>query len=233
MVSANPSYQTTPVQSLGAEARHRFIARTYGHLLGAILAFTGVEIFLFTSGFAEPIAQAMLGGSWLLVLGGFVLVGWLSSRAAHTAKSTTTQYLALGAMVVAQAIIFVPLLYIANRFAPGAISSAAIVTIVGFIGLTAIAVYTGKDFSFMRGILMWIGVGALLLIVGSLLFGFQLGTWFSVAMVVFAGGAILYDTSNVLRHYPEDRYVAAALELFGSVALMFWYVLQLFISSRD
>ena len=66
----------------------------------------------------------------------------------------------------------------------------------------------------------------------SLLFGWNLGTWLSVGMIVFAGAAILYDTSKILHHYEEDRYVAAALELFASVALMFWYVLQLFMS-RD
>ena len=53
-----------------------------------------------------------------------------------------------------------------------------------------------------------------------------------LAMVAFAGAAILYDTSNVLRHYPEDRYVAASLELFASTALMFWYVLRLLSSRR-
>jgi FtsH-binding integral membrane protein len=52
-------------------------------------------------------------------------------------------------------------------------------------------------------------------------------------MIGFAGAAVLYDTSNILHHYPEDRHVAAALGLFSSIALMFWYVLQLFISSRD
>jgi hypothetical protein len=52
-------------------------------------------------------------------------------------------------------------------------------------------------------------------------------------MIGFAGAAILYDTSNVLHHYPEDRYVGAALQLFASVALMFWYVLRLFMGSRD
>jgi hypothetical protein len=62
---------------------------------------------------------------------------------------------------------------------------------------------------------------------------FQLGTFFSVAVVAFAGGAILYDSSNILRYYPVDRYAAAALALFSSVALLFWYVLRLFISSRD
>ncbi len=51
-------------------------------------------------------------------------------------------------------------------------------------------------------------------------------------MIGLAGAAILYDTSKVLRDYPEDRYVAASLQLFASVALMFWYVLRLFMS-RD
>ncbi len=50
--------------------------------------------------------------------------------------------------------------------------------------------------------------------------------------VAFAGAAILYDTSNVIHHYPSDRYVGAALQLFASVAMMFWYVLRLFMS-RD
>jgi FtsH-binding integral membrane protein len=51
-------------------------------------------------------------------------------------------------------------------------------------------------------------------------------------MVALAGASILYNTSNVLLHYPEDRYVGAALQLFGSVALMFWYVLRLMNSRR-
>ena len=134
--------------------------------------------------------------------------------------------------VAAEAIIFVPLLFIANFYAPGAITSAATVTLIGFAGLTAIAFLSRKDFSFLGGLLKWGMILALVAIVGGVLFGFNLGTWFSVAMVGLAGGAILYDTSNILHHYSEDRYVAAALELFASVALMFWYVLRLFLS-RD
>ena len=59
-----------------------------------------------------------------------------------------------------------------------------------------------------------------------------MGTFFSVAMIALAGGAVLHDTSKVLNHFPEDRYVAAALELFAGVALMFWYVLRLYLSRR-
>ncbi len=174
----------------------------------------------------------MLGTSWLLVLGGFIVVGWLATHVAHSARSLGVQYAALGGFVLAEAVIFVPLLWIANTYAPGAIASAAWVTIAGFIGLTGIAFFTRKDFSFLKGLLFWGMLCALALIVCGSIFGFKLGIWFSVGMVALAGAAILYDTSNVIHHYPKDRYVGAALELFASVALLFWYVLSLFLS-RD
>jgi FtsH-binding integral membrane protein len=222
-----------PVGELSTDSRAAFITRTYNHLMGSIVAFTLLEFWLFATGAAEQIAAFMMQGSWLIVLGGFVLVSWLASRVAATSESKLSQYMALGGFVVAEAIIFVPLLYMANSVAPGMITSAALVTLAGFGGLTAIAFTTRKDFSFLGGLLRWGIMLALVLIVASVIFGFHLGTIFSVAMVGLAGAAILYDTSNVLHHYPEDRYVGAALQLFASVAMMFWYVLQIFLSSRD
>lgn len=161
-----------------------------------------------------------------------MIVSWFASRTAMQAESSASQYGALVAFVAAQAILFVPLLYVADRTAPGVINSAAIVTLLGFAGLTAVAILTRKDFSFLGGILRWGFIVALVLIVAGVIFGFELGTFFSVGMVALAGAAILYDTSNVLHHYPADRHVAASLALFASVALMFWYVLRLFMS-RD
>lgn len=215
------------------DTRATFVARTYAHLLGAVLAFIGLEVALFTSGVAARIAESMLGVNWLFVLGGFVVVSWIASRTAHSAQSLAAQYLALGVFVVAEAIIFVPLLYIAQSVAPGVIQSAALITAVGFTALTGIVFVTRKDFSFLKGIIFWGFMVGLVLIVAGALFGFQLGTFFSVAMIALAGGAILYDTSNVLHHFPEDRYVGAALELFASVALLLWYVIRLLMSLRD
>jgi hypothetical protein len=226
-----PFVQTAPARA-GADTRARFIVRTYNTLFAAILAFAALEAAIFYTGVWQPIAAAM-SGSWLLVLGGFMLVSWLATHAAHSARSPAAQWAALGGFVAAQALIFVPLLAYANMVAPGTIQSAAVVTMLGFGGLTGIAFTTRKDFSFLGGLLRWAFIVALLLIGASLLFGFQLGTFFSVAMVGLAGAAILYDTSNVLHHYPSDRHVGAALQLFASVALMFWYVLRLFISSRE
>ena len=221
-----------PVAYASVEDRADFITKTYMHLFGAMIGFTLVEVYLFTSGLADHIAAALLGVNWLIVLGGFMIVGWFASRTAMQATSTASQYGALVAFIVAEAIIFVPLLYMAMMIDETIINSAAIVTLLGFAALTAVAFTTRKDFSFLGGLLRWGFICALILIVAGVLFGFQLGTFFSVAMIALAGGAILYDTSNVLHHYPQDRHVAAALSLFSSVALMFWYVLQLFMS-RD
>lgn len=231
MSQNNYSY-AVPVSDADINTRSTFLSRTYLHLVVAILLFTGIEVALFTSGLAITITKGMLGVSWLLVLGGFVVVNWFASRVAMSAESLLAQYAALAVFVLAEAIIFVPLLAIAMMYAPTMIASAAWVTLLGFGGLTAVVFVTRKDFSFLRGILMWGGIVALVLIVAGVLFGFELGTYFSVAMVAFAGAAILYDTSNVLHHFPEDRYVGAALQLFASVALMFWYVLRLFLASR-
>jgi FtsH-binding integral membrane protein len=222
-----------PVAALGTEARSAFVTRTYVHLYGAIVAFTLLEALFFATGLARPMAAAMLSTSWLVVLGGFVVTSWIATHVAHRAVSLAAQYAALGAYVVAEAIIFVPLLFVAQFYAPGTIQSAALVTLGGFALLTGVAVWTRQDLSFLGGIIRWAMALALLLIVSGAIFGFELGPMFSVAMVGLAGAAILYDTSNVLHHYPEDRYVGASLELFASVALMFWYVLRLFMSSDD
>lgn len=229
------THDFAPAASASVEARAGFIVRTYLHLFGAIVLFTAIEIALFSTGLAmsiiRPIAAAGSFG-WLMVMGGFVVVSWIASHVAMSSASGAAQYLALLAYVIVQALIFVPLLAIAQAVAPGAIQSAAVVTLGGFSALTAVAFLTRKDFSFLGGLLRWGFIVALLLIVGGVVFGFKLGLFFSVAMVGLAGAAILYDTSNVLHHFPTDRHVGAALQLFASVALMFWYVLRIFLS-RD
>jgi FtsH-binding integral membrane protein len=161
-----------------------------------------------------------------------MLCSWGASHVAHRVQSTQAQYAAFGAFVVVESLIFAPLLYVANATAPGMIDSAAGVTLLGSAGLIATAMITRKDFSFLRGLLVWGFILALVAIIASFIFGWQLGTWFSVIMIGFAGAAVLYDTSNIMHHYPEDKYVAASMALFASIALMFWYILRLFMG-RD
>jgi uncharacterized protein len=217
----------------GVDSRSVFITRTYTHVVGGILGFILVELALFESGLAGQIMRFMFGFNWLLILGAFMLTGWLATRTAQTSTSIGMQYFAYAVYVLAEAIIFVPLLYLANLKAPGTIDSATLITSLGAGGLMLVAHRTRKDFSFLRAILMWGGILALIAIIGAVVFGAQLGTWFSVLMIGFAGAAVLYDTSNIIHYYPEDRYVSAAMQLFASIALMFWYVLRLLMGNRN
>jgi len=223
----------TSVSNSAVDARVTFIRKTYAHLMVAILAFIGIEVALFSSGAAYAIAETMRGVSWLLVLGLFMVVGWVADWWARKDTSPALQYAGLALYVVAQAVIFVPLLVIASLYSsPEVIPSAALTTLVVFAGLTVSVFVTKKDFSFLRTGLMIAGFLAMGLIVAAILFGFNLGLLFSVAMAALAAGYVLYYTSNVLHHYNPNQHVAAALALFSAIALLFWYILRIFMS-RD
>jgi FtsH-binding integral membrane protein len=207
--------------------RTRFINLTYAHLLGAILAFVAFEYALFSTGIAERLAQAMAPVPWGLILGAFLLIAWLASRLAWRIRSRSVQYLGLGIYIVAKGLIFVPLLFRAEAMASGLISQAAQITLLGVLGLSIVAMSVKSDFSSLRPYLYWGGTVALILIVAAILFGLHLGTWFSVGMIALSGGSILYDTAQVARRYQGNQYVGAALSLFSSIGMMFWYVLRL------
>ena len=205
-----------------------FIQKVYGHLFLAILSVVIIEVVLFNSGFAELIARKMLSVSWLLILGGFILIAWIARRMAYRTNSIPLQYAGLFLYVVAKSIILVPLLYQADKFAPGAIENAALFTLIGTAGLSIVVFISRKDFSFLRSSVYWAGTVAFMLIIAALLFKYQLGLWFDIGLISLAGLSILYDTSKIIKYYQSNKYVANALSLFASIALMFWYAVRMF-----
>ncbi len=234
--AANP-YRSWGMVAADAEVNERaqFIRQTYLHLAGAVVAFMAIEAFLLSLPGVGEVTMSLLGNrfGWLLVLGGFMGVSYIASSWANSATSVSTQYMGLALYVVAEAIIFVPLLYVAENFAPEnshVIATAGVLTLVVFTGLTAVVLLTGADFSFLRTVLALGGFVALGVIICGMIFQFNLGLFFMGAMIALASGYILYDTSNVLHHYRIGQHVAAALALFASVALLFWYILQFVLS---
>jgi hypothetical protein len=221
-----------PAALAAEDARATFIRRTYLHLAAAILAFVGIEAAIFTLvpvATLDGVMQTLFASRWgyLVVMFAFVGVSWLAEYWANAATSKGTQYLGLALYVVAQAVIFVPLLYIANTFAPAAIPAAGILTLVMFGGLTALVFITGSDLTSWGKYLWCASLAAVGVIIAGILFNFDLGVWFSGLMIGLASAYILYDTSNVLHRYRTEQYVAAALALFASVALLFWWILRL------
>jgi uncharacterized protein len=225
MASFSPA---VPVAQAPPEARTTYMTRVYVRLLVGLAGFILGSMALFVTGLAYSIATFVLSVNWLLILGGFMLVSWMSTSLLAKADTIGAQYGAYAAIVAANVLLFATPLVIAQEFAPeGTITLAAQLSVVAFAALSVISIRTAKDFSILRGILLWGGVLALLGIVGSTLFGVGLGAWFAVAMIGYAGAAILYDTQKVYRSYPLGTETAAAVRLFSSLTLLFWYVLQL------
>lgn len=220
-----------------ADERAGFIKKTYLHLLGAVLAFCALEYAYLSSNIADDVMQRMMGGGNAGLLIAFVLfmgASWLARYWASTSTSVPLQYAGLALYVVAQSVIFIPILYYAVKFGgPNLLPTAGLATMFIFAALTAAVFMTGKDFSFLGTALFAAGAAIVILFVCSLVFGFSLGILFTVAMIALACGYILYDTSNVLHQYQIGQHVAASLALFSSVALLFMYILRLFMQARD
>lgn len=212
-----------------------FYKKTYLHVALSILAFIGVETILLKTVPAELIAMMFAQRYiWLLIIGVFWLASVLASKWSLS-QSKSTQYLGLGFYILLEAIIFMPLLFIATNIEGGAnvIFQAATLTIAMFAGISAVAFTSKRDFSFLRNIIVIGGFISIGLIVGGMIFGFNLGLWFSVGMVILASATILYQTSKLKDSYGTNQYVGAALQLFASIMLLFWYILSILMNRRS
>ncbi len=231
----NP-YSPSMVAESPLETRTDFVRKTYIHLAAAIGLFAVLETLLIKMGAGTAALELLSAGrySWLIVLLAFAGVSALANKMAYSGASKGAQYAGLIIYTVAEAVIFLPLIMMATIVDVNIIGKAGVVTGFMVLGLTAIAFTTKKDFTFLGGTLKIVGLVALGVIVAgvfmpSLMAG--MGIWFSIAMVVFASGCILYNTSAIMYRYAPGQHVAAALSLFASVALLFWYVLRIFLSS--
>lgn len=230
------SYVLEPM-AFRAEASERaaFIRRTYAHLAGAVLAFVAIEFALFRFLDAEELMRTMFRTpiTALVMLAAFIGVGFLARMWAYSDTSPGMQYLGLTLYVVFEAVFFMPILWVANNYFAGQhlIETAGILTLCVFGGLTASVFITRKDYSWMGPALMMASFIMFGVIVVSIFFPIfssgVMGLVVSLAMVAILSGYILYDTSNVIHHFRTTQHVAAALELFAHVALMFWYILRI------
>ncbi|WMI69324.1 Bax inhibitor-1 family protein [Mangrovimonas sp. YM274] len=224
------------LSELAETDRISFYKKTYAHVAGGVLVFILFEYLLLQSETVVNFMLSMMDGyKWLLMLGGFMFITNYAESTAMRSEDKSKQYLAYGIYILAEAFIFVPIIFIAAYYmdsGPEMLNQAAIVTLALFTGLSAVVFVTKKDFSFIKTGLtigFFIAIG---LIIAGTIFGFNLGLWFSVGMCLLAGGSILYQTSNLVHKYSTEDYIPASLGLFASLMLLFWYVLQIFMS-RD
>jgi FtsH-binding integral membrane protein len=238
------------VATLGVSDRVAFLRKTYGLLGVALIGFA-----VLTAGMMRFATETSLRFSswaftgrlnWLLVLGLFMLVGYIARRLAVSETSRGLQLAGLGLFVFAQSALLQPLLWVLIfRFGDRAMLSsgvllsgqagsilmqAVVITLAIFIGLTLTVFISKKDFSFLGGALTIASFAVLGVILASMLFGFSLGALFCGAVILIMAGYILYQTSLIMSMFPPTAYVAGALMLFSTIATLFWYVLQLLMS---
>lgn len=249
------------VATLGVSDRITFLRKTYAHLGIALIAFAAITggMMRFAPDVSWGFSRWAFSGTWnwLIVLGLFMVVGYVAERLAYSQTSQGLQYGGLGLAVVAQALLLQPMLWILmlrfglytkaeiamfkaghaipamNGMAAEILIQAIVITLAIFIGLTLVVFLTKKDFSFMRGALVVCSFAALGVIIASIVFGFSLGAFFSGLMILLMAGYILYQTSIIMKEFPPTAFVAAALMLFSTIATLFWYVLRLLMSLRS
>ncbi len=254
MALANARPIPGAVATLGVSDRVEFLRKTYGLLALSLIGFaliTGLMMRFMTETSFQFSSWALKGQwTWIAVLVMFMAVGWISERLARSETSKGVQLGGLALGVIAQGVLIQPLLWVlflqfgkpadfvfnasgnivsftASGLAVKILMQSIVITLAIFIGLTATVFVTKKDFSFMRGALVIGSFAALGVIVGSMIFGFQLGAVFCGAMIFLMSLYVLYQTSLVMSHFPPTAYVSAALMLFSTIATLFWYVLQL------
>jgi len=226
--------ELTLAQSSDVE-RTEFYRKTYLHVALAFLAFVLVEyVFLSSDTIVNIGLQMTQGWTWLLVLGAFMFITNYAENLAAKTTDKKMQYAGFGLYIIAEAFIFVPLLYMAIAITgdTSILQQAFLVTLFLFVALTAVVFISGKDFSFLRSAITVGSIVAIGIIIAGMAFGFNLGLAFSGFMVLLAAGSILYQTSNMIHRYTADQYVLASLGLFASFMLMLWYIIQFFMS-RD
>jgi FtsH-binding integral membrane protein len=238
------------VATLGVSDRVAFLRKTYGLLGLALVGFAVITagMMRFATETSLRFSAWALDGrlNWLIVLGLFMLVGYIARRLAFSETSRGLQLLGLGLYIAVQSALLQPLLWILIfRFGDRAmlnsgvllsgqagsiLMQAVVITLAIFIGLTLTVFISKKDFSFLGGALTIASFAVLGVILASMLFGFSLGALFCGAVILILAGYILYETSMVMSAFPPTAYVAAALMLFSTIATLFWYVLRLLMS---
>ncbi|WP_150277115.1 Bax inhibitor-1/YccA family protein [Halopseudomonas salina] len=100
-------------------------------------------------------------------------------------------------------------------------------TAMVFLGLSAYAILTRKDFSFLSGFIMAGFVVLLCAVVASIFLDISgLSLAISAGFVLFSSAIILYQTSSII-HGGEDNYIMATITLFVSIYNIFLSLLHI------
>jgi modulator of FtsH protease len=187
-------------------------------LLGMTLLFSAA-----TAGISMAVGLGH-GAGLVLALVGFGLL-FVVNRLADSSKGLPAIFAFTGVMGASIG----PMLnyYLAMPGGPALVMQALGATALVFFGLSAYALTTRKDFSYMGGFLM---VGLLVAVVAMIANIFlaipALSLTISAAVVMIMSGMILFDTSRIING-GETNYIRATVALYLDIYNLFIHLLNL------
>lgn len=239
MEERNPYRELTapPAAFAAASERATFLKKVYGILFLGVLGFAAT---LWSAAhvpvahdLAMSVGKLIHGNRWGWLIYMAIFMG--GSYAVHAvAETRPINAIAFGAWVVLLGFLTAPLvLWISAARGPEIVTQASGLTALVFGGLTVYVLWSGKDFSFLRGALTMAFWGILAVSLIGMLTGFTPGLWMSFAIVLLFAGYILYDTSTILHQLPGNMAMTGAILLFTDVVLLFKHILVMLARSRD
>lgn len=108
------------------------------------------------------------------------------------------------------------------------VMTALAMTGATFVGLSAVALITRKDFGFLSNFLMAGAIVLILAMVVAMIFNIgALALAVSAGFVLFSSAVILYQTSEIVHRAGETNYILATVTLYVSIYNLFISLLSL------
>ena len=212
-----PVYTNASGQVESLVSTHKVLRNTY-----LLLAIT-----LLVSAMSAGVSMAVglsQGAALVMMLVGFGLL-----FVVHKTADSSKGLVAIFAFTAVMGASIGPMLsaYLAMPNGPAVVMQALGGTALVFFGLSAYALTTRKDFSFMGGFLM---VGLLVAVVAMIANIFlaipSLSLTVSAAVVMIMSGLILFDTSRIING-GETNYIRATVSLYLNIYNLFIHLLHL------
>tara|TARA_X000000950_G_scaffold26766_1_gene28786 strand:- start:114 stop:752 length:639 start_codon:yes stop_codon:yes gene_type:complete len=202
---------------VAARETNRVLRNTY-MLLGMTLAFSAVTAM---------ISMALQLPSIMYLV--FVLVGFgllfVVNRMADTAKGLPAIFAFTGVMGAALGPVLNEFLSMANG--PELVLQSLGGTALIFFGLSAYALQSKRDFSFMGGFLFAGLLVAIVAMIANIFLAIPaLSLTISAAIIMIMSGLILMDTSRIV-HGGETNYIRATVGLYLNIFNLFVHLLHL------
>jgi FtsH-binding integral membrane protein len=220
------SYGAETAARASVSERMGFVRKVYALFFAATLfAVGGVALGLSF----EPLQLFARQHPWIML---FVMLGGvMGAQAVRHVRGLNL--LALFGFTTLTGVVISPLIAVIRLINPGSILAAGVLTVGIFGGLTAYVFISKKDFSFMRGMVTTGLIVVILAAVVNIFLGSSaLGFAVAAATLLLFSGFVLYDTSNIIRRYPTNEYIAGALDLYLDAFNIFLALLRILNAGR-